>query len=165
MYYVNQPDDKGSPTAIPLYNTIHKNLMIANYGSQEAVDNDDGSGFYRTTSNVLVYGNYGQKADMAGHDNHHVENLYAYVFPVCYVDLGGGEASGAHINSHHNNTCIQRQDSSSYVGINCKLNSSWPSFSGNKVYNPSGRTSVCGAPLAQWQAEGHDPGTKVGQHQ
>ena len=44
-----------------------------------------GSGFYRTHNNVLVYGAYGQKADMADHDNHHSSNLYAdcrrfYVF-------------------------------------------------------------------------------------
>ena len=35
-------------------------------------DNDDGSGYFHTKENVLVYGRYGQKADMAGHDNWHV---------------------------------------------------------------------------------------------
>ena len=120
-----------------------------------------GSGFYRTEDNVLVYGSYGQKADMAGHHNHHIGNIYAYVYPVCYVDLGGGEATGKNVNEHRNNTCIQRQDYPSYVGINCKLNSSWPQLSDNRVYKPSGRTSVCGVPLAQWQARGLDPGTRT----
>jgi hypothetical protein len=57
-------------------------MMIANYQAQEAVDNDDGSGYYHTHHNVLVYGDYGQKADMADHDNWHHNNVYA-----CVTDL------------------------------------------------------------------------------
>ena len=95
LYMVNQPDDDGSPSPYPQFTTIERNLMIANYNSQEAVvsthdtghsasisgtgscsallqDNDDGSGYFHTKENVLVYGRYGQKADMAGHDNWHV---------------------------------------------------------------------------------------------
>ena len=88
---------------------------------QEAVDNDDGSGFYHTEHNVLVYGRYGQKADMAGHDNWHVGNLYAYVYPLCYADLGGGEVNNAsHRDHHENNTCIQGQDSQTYASIRCE---------------------------------------------
>eukprot|EP01043_Picozoa_sp_COSAG02_P055181 COSAG02_NODE_6361_length_3624_cov_1.946099_3_plen_158_part_00 len=112
MFLIHQPDDAGEPSVYPQFNTIEKNLMIANYNSQEAVEyvavlsractvtqpdpyphrsyvnaslsalclsNDDGSGFFHTYNNVLVYGHYGQKADMAGHDNWHVGNLYAYV--------------------------------------------------------------------------------------
>ena len=45
MYVVHQPDDRGPPTNIKQYDTISNNMMIANYGSQEAIDNDDGSGF------------------------------------------------------------------------------------------------------------------------
>ena len=85
MFLINQPDDNGDPSVLPQFNTIQKNLMIANYNGQEAVDNDDGSGFFHTYSNVLVYGHYGQKADMAGHDNWHVGNLYACVDAACGV--------------------------------------------------------------------------------
>ena len=65
-------------------------MAIRGFHSEKSVDitltrvfrsNDDGSGFFHTYSNVLVYGHYGQKADMAGHDNWHVGNLYAYVPP------------------------------------------------------------------------------------
>ena len=38
------------------------------------------------------------------------QNLYAYLYPVCYVDLGGGEAMPAHKDGYHNNTCIQGLD-------------------------------------------------------
>ena len=34
---VNQPDDDGSPSPYPRFTTIERNLMIANYNSQEAV--------------------------------------------------------------------------------------------------------------------------------
>jgi hypothetical protein len=47
------------------------------------------------------------KVDMAGHDNMHVNNLYAYLYPVCFVDLGGGEAVPTHRDLYANNTCIQ----------------------------------------------------------
>ena len=169
MFLVNQPDDDGAPSQYPQFNTLEQNLMIANYNSQEAVDNDDGSGFFHTLSNVLVYGRYGQKADMAGHDNYHVGNLYAYVFPLCYCDLGGGEVNNAsHRDFHQNNTCIQGQDGAEYASIRCEYmpdnrteDTTQPYLSGNTVYNPSGKTGVCGMVLAAWQALGNDPGTTV----
>ena len=33
---------------------IHHNFFVDNYSPQEAVDNDDGSAFYRTHDNFLV---------------------------------------------------------------------------------------------------------------
>jgi hypothetical protein len=39
---------------------------------------DDGSCFYKTNNNFLVYGNRGMKNDFGGHDNHHFGNIYAY---------------------------------------------------------------------------------------
>jgi hypothetical protein len=35
---------------------IHHNFFIDNYSPQEDVDNDDGSCFYHTHDNFLVYG-------------------------------------------------------------------------------------------------------------
>lgn len=52
--------------------------MLANYNSQEAIDNDDGSSFYKTHHNFFVYGEAGLKSDFGGHDNHHENNIYAY---------------------------------------------------------------------------------------
>ena len=163
MYLVNQPDDNGAPSQYPQFNTITQNMMIANYQSQEAVDNDDGSGFYHTHHNFLVYGHYGEKADMADHDNWHHNNIYAYLYPVCYADLGGGEVGNrSHINHFENNTCIQAMDIASYAGVDCKNNGSYiPIFDNNEVYNPSGKTGMCGFTLAEWQAQGNDLGTQV----
>ena len=39
------------------------------------------------------------------------QNLYAYLSPVCYVDLGGAKAMPAHKDGFHNNTCIRGLDS------------------------------------------------------
>jgi hypothetical protein len=52
---------------------IHHNFFIDNYSPQENVDNDDGSCFYHTHDNFLVYGGNGMKNDFGGHDNHHCE--------------------------------------------------------------------------------------------
>lgn len=50
-----------------------------NYSPQENVDNDDGSRYYKTHDNFFVYGGRGMKNDFGGHDNHHTNNIYAYV--------------------------------------------------------------------------------------
>eukprot|EP01047_Picozoa_sp_COSAG01_P020346 COSAG01_NODE_1156_length_11478_cov_3.862642_10_plen_101_part_00 len=54
---------------------IHHNFFIDNYSPQENVDNDDGSCFYHTHDNFLVYGGQGMKNDFGGHDNHHYGNV------------------------------------------------------------------------------------------
>ena len=41
---------------IPAWREISFNFFIDNYSPQEAVDNDDGSSYYRTHHNFLVYG-------------------------------------------------------------------------------------------------------------
>ena len=57
---------------------IHHNFFIDNYSPQENVDNDDGSRYYDTHDNFLVYGGQGMKNDFGGHDNYHRNNIYAY---------------------------------------------------------------------------------------
>ena len=95
----------------------------------------------------------------------HTHNVYAYLFPVCYVDLGGGEVGNrSHINHFQNNTCIQAQDLASYAGVNCQDNATYPYvpvFGDNTIYNPSGATGMCGFSLKEWQTKGHDLGTTV----
>ena len=39
--------------------TITMNLMISNYQGQEAIDNDDGSAYYNTHHNFLIYSGNG----------------------------------------------------------------------------------------------------------
>ena len=55
-----------------------------------------------------------------------------------------------------------------YASIRCEFmpdnkteETSQPYLSGNSIYNPAGKTGVCGHSLAEWQAMGNDPGTTV----
>ena len=54
---------------------IHHNLMVADYASQEAVDNDDGSAYYHTHHNFFVYADHTLKSDFGGHDNVHSRSI------------------------------------------------------------------------------------------
>lgn len=58
---------------------IHHNFFIDNYSPQEDIDNDDGSCYFHSHDNFLVYGGQGMKNDFGGHDNHHYNNVDAYV--------------------------------------------------------------------------------------
>ena len=104
---------------------------------------------------------------------------------LCYCDLGGGEVNNAsHRDHHENNTCIQAGDVGTYASFRCEFaadnhtlpdctnttdpactthteDPTQPYFAGNKVFTPSGKTSVCGMPLNAWQALGNDPRTTV----
>ncbi|CAE8664940.1 unnamed protein product, partial [Polarella glacialis] len=69
----------GEPSLVMAQRVIHHNFLIDNYSPQEDVDNDDGSNYFWTHHNFLVYGGNGMKNDFGGHDNHHTDNVYAYV--------------------------------------------------------------------------------------
>ena len=70
----------GTPSTIKAYDEIRQNFIIANYNSNEAVDNDDGSCFYQTYDNFFVYGlKNSLKNDVGGHNNIQYNNIIAYV--------------------------------------------------------------------------------------
>merc|ERR1711970_334604 len=75
----------GSPSMFMAWREIHHNFFIDNYSPQEGVDNDDGSAYYHTHHNFLVYGGRGMKTDYGGHDNHHYGNIYAYIHSAMMV--------------------------------------------------------------------------------
>ena len=45
----------GAPSMQMQWREIHHNFFIDNYSPQENVDNDDGSAYYHTHDNFLVY--------------------------------------------------------------------------------------------------------------
>jgi hypothetical protein len=45
-----------------------QNFMISNYQGQEAIDNDDGSAYYNTHHNFLIYSGNGMKNDFGEED-------------------------------------------------------------------------------------------------
>jgi len=139
-------------SVFPAFRNIHHNFMIANYNSQEAIDNDDGSSFYKTHHNFFVYDGNGLKSDFGGHDNWHENNIYAY----------GGSAFGLGNNLRFvNNTCVLRSADRAVYHSDCNLPSGMQ-VSGNAVYIPGGNISVCGGvPLDEWVKEGHDKGSSM----
>ena len=100
------PDaDSGAPTFASRPNEITRNLIVANYGASQAVDNDDGSSWYRIHDN-LFYGAEGLKMDYGGHSTAFFNNL-VMVMPYdgsnC-INVGGFEKGVG--DAFFNNTCV-----------------------------------------------------------
>jgi hypothetical protein len=69
------------PSAVPLYNEMHHNFLVANYGADGGCfDNDDGSAWYKMYYNFCPFG--GHKTDFDGHSKWSYGNLH--VFPAVY---------------------------------------------------------------------------------
>jgi len=143
----------GTPSVTKQWDDISHNFMIANYNSQEAIDNDDGSCYYHTHHNVFSYSGNGMKNDFGGHDNIHHNNLYAYIgkgFGICPQVEG-------HLDGFYNNTVVLRADGA-YTDGTCGGPTA-PIVHDNAVYSPTGNVTECGMSLSKWQAEGNDPGS------
>jgi hypothetical protein len=137
--------------------TIQQNFLIANYESQEGIDNDDGSLRYASSNNFLVYSGNGMKSDFGGCENHHFNNIYAYTgrgFSICNQLQG-------HSDYFVNNHVIQTSDGDYGSGQSCtdSPNNGITVVGNNSIYTPTGSVTECGMSLAQWQAKGNDPGT------
>ena len=64
----------GEKSFVPVRRRISFNLITANYGAAEGVDNDDGSSWYHVFRNVF-YDAEGFKMDYGGHDSIYEDNL------------------------------------------------------------------------------------------
>ena len=58
---------------------VRVDFCLGTYASQEAIDTDDGSAYYRTYENFFVYAANGLKSDFNGHSNEHYRNVYGFV--------------------------------------------------------------------------------------
>ena len=150
----------GTPSLLMDWQHIHRNFMIANYESSQAIDNDDGSGYYHSHHNVLIYSPNGMKSDFSGHDNHHHDNLFAYLDGHC---LGLVDPMPGHVDYFYNNFCVMDQSATTNYGDFTCNSDITPILHSNQIFTPSGKTSECGLDLIAYQAKGpnHDPGTNV----
>ena len=93
------------------------------------------------------------KNDFDGHDNHHHNNIYAYVgkgFGIC------GQREG-HEDYYYNNTVVMTRDGD-YGNPKC----SGPGKTvvhDNHIFTPTGKVTECGMSLSDWQKQGNDPGS------
>jgi len=135
----------GKPSVIPQWREIRHNFIISVYSSQEAIDTDDGSAYYKTYENFFVYAANGLKSDFAGHSNRHYRNVYGYV-GNCW---GGGDS-----NWFVNNTCITQESAGGFRSdcqSSTQLLHSHPQpngmkIAGNSIYTASGtlgNTKLC----------------------
>ena len=163
--------------------------MIGNYNSQDVIDNDDGSAYYKVFDNFLIYSPNGQKADSGGHDNHAFGNIYAYIFvhqgwdwwgPTCFHDFTT-QLIG-HNNYYYNNTCVinngtqmdgnqpaVRVGYGKWVGcddggiaFNATEFDSWTIIHDNRIYIQDQDLGLCNMTEKQFQkVTDLDPGTIV----
>ena len=59
----------GKPSVVPTWREIRKNFIFDVYSSQEAIDTDDGSSYYHTHDNFMIYASAGLKSDFGGQWN------------------------------------------------------------------------------------------------
>merc|ERR1712076_312276 len=71
--YITTVND-GTPSMRMAWREIHHNFLLDNYSPQEGVDNDDGSAYYHTHHNFMVYGHQGMKNDFGGHEDYFYGN-------------------------------------------------------------------------------------------
>jgi len=136
----------GEPSMQMEWREIHHNFFIDNYSPQENVDNDDGSAWYKTHDNFFVYGGQGMKNDFGGHDNHHYNNVYAYVGQA----LGVCGMLDGHEDVFENNRVVMT--GTNVGGPQCSAPGK-TKMANNAYYTPSGDVSECGSSLADWQAK------------
>jgi hypothetical protein len=159
VYVVDGPD--GKPTTAKQNDTISQNWVLANYHSSMAIDNDDGSSFFNTHHNVFIsastgaaYGGNSLKSDFGGHSNFHWANLdlfWGVGFGIC------GQIPG-YADGYYDNILYMGQDGNYGSGQTCSGPAATVVYN-NTVYSPTGAVKECGMTLAQWQAQGGDPGT------
>ena len=159
----------GTASVVKEWDYIYNNFIIANPG-QEAIDNDDGSCYYKTYNNFFVYGGGGLKTDFSGHDNHHYNNIYGYTstYRSCFND-GATQIQG-HNDAFYNNTCVLNTESTINYGVfNCNNETNknvWPILGNNTVIlvsNNVSYTGLCNIPEQEFQKKypGKDDGTVI----
>jgi len=149
----------GKPNVLKQWDYLFNNFMLANYNSQEAIDNDDGSCYYQSHHNFLAYSGNGMKSDFGGHDNHHFNNIYAYVGNGFEIN---GQLDG-HADHFYGNKVILTRDGNYGSGQTCS-GAGKTVVQDNQIYTPNARVTECGTTLKDWQSRGNDPGTTANTH-
>merc|ERR1712100_588837 len=142
-----------TPSLRMAWREIHHNFFIDNYSPQEGVDNDDGSAYYKTHDNFLVYGHQGMKNDFGGHDNHHYNNIYAFAGRA----MGVTTTLPGHEDQFYRNQVVLT--GTDVGGVQC--NGAMTQLHNNSYFTPNGMLTECGGSLAGAQAKGLDIGSTV----
>eukprot|EP01083_Nonionella_stella_P076021 206964_1 len=167
--YVTKVRDGKTPSTIKQWDIIHQNFIIANYHSSMAIDNDDGSCYYHSYHNFLVYSPCGLKNNFGGHSNYHYDNIYAYI-SACFQtdqDMNSGQFAGYN-DLYQNNTCVLNEgQTGTYGQWNCTHTTDrWPILGDNIVRTlqegANNETGLCGLNEISFQQKYNmDIGTQI----
>jgi len=146
VYLYDGDNDGDNGTVLKKNDTISFNWMLANYHSSMAIDNDDGSCFYDTHSNVFIaepsgaaYGGNSLKSDFGGHSNYHHGNL------DLFFDKGygiSGQIAG-YEDGYYDNYLYMSSDGAYGSGS--------PIVHGNTIWSPTGNVTENGKPLKDYK--------------
>jgi hypothetical protein len=162
---------------------LTKNLLISNYRSVWPIDHDDGSSYYYSSKNALIYG--GSK-NYLGYNKHMSNNFYLYPdtnaainaefglnysssMPECYFSTGSAPFPANLIDSFTNNTCIVQTGGGIYRNDGCNVNNpldgNVPVLMNNTLYIDNGKyVFTCQSDnwnLTEAQSHGIDVGSNV----
>ena len=130
------------------------------HAGMEAIDNDDGSSYYKTHGNVFAYSLGGMKNDINGHDNWHFDNMYLHVSGPM-VDISTNMIQG-HEDHFFNNTIVASSRGGGGKGAaryeliaRCHVGN--PVVYDNRIYTINGNATQCGGPLLNGTTVGKWP--------
>ena len=147
--------------------TVSHNMIWANYGSSQGVDNDAGSSFYHIASNVF-YSADGFKMDYGGHDSAFSSNLVLTLPYDSQNCVNVGSFRDGHGDTFANNSCVilgcAKPQCEDQLGHVAQCDPSKVHLAANRYYTAHGNASLdCGAAgmlsLAQAQARGLEHGS------
>lgn len=123
------------------------NLFLVNFNSYSGYDTDDCSAYHRMANSVQMYG-AGLKSDFTGHDIFFQNDLSIFG--------RGGDQYQALVPGYFNYmagcTLLAANDGEQLIHEVCPNASDWPKIIGTSVLSPTGNVTVCGVPIAEWQA-------------
>jgi Right handed beta helix region len=135
----------GTHSFVPERRVIAYNLIFANYGAAQGVDNDDGSSWYHEHHNVW-YNSDGFKMDYGGHDSIFEDNLVLN-YPHKSNCIGFGSFLPNHGHIVRRNRCVvPHHTDSPVIGLSdCADPSNAVRIHSNRYYAPGGNvTALCG---------------------
>ena len=115
--------------------------MMAVYASQEAIDTDDGSAYYKVYRNFFLYAAHGLKSDFNGHDTQAYENVYAYVSD-CWGPAGKMWLKTGANNTFRDNACIANSDEGGFASDCAGATPVNLTITRNRVFNRRGTLKV-----------------------
>lgn len=134
--------DGFTPSFVPIRRIISYNLIFANYGANQGIDNDDGSSWFHAYRNVMYWSN-GFKMDYGGHDSIFEDNL-VIGYPNKQVCIGFGSFFEGHGHIVRRNICLAGIGNEAMIQLEtCKSNHAI--LQDNKYFSPNGEAMCqCG---------------------